>query len=49
MNKSTSFQPVGSIVFQPVGSIVFSGILSRRLSAFFTVWGGQMERETVKI
>lgn len=35
MNKSTSFQPVGSIVF--------SGILPRRLSAFFTVWGGQME------
>ena len=22
---------------------------SHRLSAFFTVWGGQMERETVKI
>ena len=37
MKKSTSLQPVGSIVF--------SGILSRRLSAFFTVWGGQMERK----
>ena len=38
MNKSTSFQPVGSIVF--------SGILPHRLPAFFAVRGGQTERKT---
>ena len=37
VNKSTSFQPVNSVVI--------SGIPPRCFPAFLTVWGGQTERE----